>query len=892
MPPVFKSLVRLEFTQLAALQKLRPLKDSAEWTLVIRCFSTADKVLATSESIVLAPDSSAGAKVLLSVPLEFSTWGDLDNIVHSPIAINFNEIEFIKDKKKPVPDEKSDLLGQVLLDLLPLVLGRTEIAPTLPVFVPKRDGADNQSGASAALGDEVTISVLAKLEKPLVPDEYQKSFNIVQIFIDGCYGMPPAWTGNASASSSFTIAGAMCTSSTHMRVLAVTNKSLQESVDSTAIRWPSQSCFVTESVYKGLHTFESQCALSDTDFQRRGPLLPSSVLFRCVLPFDAEDCFKARLMATKTWPLEIVNVTYPEKHLGVKPKKAADILPSAPEEPVLTKHGAAYVDLEPLLRPGMCEVSGSYAFRPFSLAEFSAKTGTKSAVYELYPGGNNVNTDSEKKTVTASSKKVGEHHSTLTLRKSMAPSATPSQEIVPQLNPRSQNDADLYLTHNSFVRVKVALLKPFVPKTVRTFSVEDRSLYLHSLPRRSGSEWPNDNGIAATKALQEDVKNIKDYLAALYQQHPTENWSEYYRAALQTTDKSEPMVLLHRTLYDHILRFVRDRFYRIKPFKDRSEYERYVRTVYASLAREVSDALKGQSMQRTEISQTKSSPEARANLRTDTDLKVLSMQEDLDGNFSKAEHFLGLRVISKGGSASAWKDIGMFQLRFRKLDQAVQSFSRWLSKEELNPDALLVLGYAFCELGKLNWAQTIFECVASLCPKNPLPATILGLFYEHLASDHSSEVYTFLMEKSYHEGRIALGLHGAVLEAADNSLRQRRISVGCELETMPKGDAAVAECRRLLVNLIDSRESALEYTNRESEPHEKTETESLFSPVTGCQTYQEDMRSLINSTNMQFATNIFCWLMPHERDIILDMQYTEFLGSPEVRSCRNPFNRT
>ncbi|XP_055341085.1 uncharacterized protein LOC129590102 isoform X3 [Paramacrobiotus metropolitanus] len=119
------------------------------------------------------------------------------------------------------------------------------------------------------------------------------------------------------------------------------------------------------------------------------------------------------------------------------------------------------------------------------------------------------------------------------------------------------------------------------------------------------------------------------------------------------------------------------------------------------------------------------------------------------------------------------------------------------------------------------------------------------------------------MEKSYHEGRIALGLHGAVLEAADNSLRQRRISVGCELETMPKGDAAVAECRRLLVNLIDSRESALEYTNRESEPHEKTETESLFSPVTGCQTYQEDMRSLINSTNMQFATNIFWYCLPY-----------------------------
>ena len=124
------------------------------------------------------------------------------------------------------------------------------------------------------------------------------------------------------------------------------------------VRWPSQPLFISTTVYmdsasEALKTSFGESA--DREAMLEKPCLLVNTQFRCVLSRDAEEALKRRATATKVWPVELFNVSFPEKHVSLAKKKNNNVeLPAnAVEDAIITRHGVAYVDIADLLYPGI-----------------------------------------------------------------------------------------------------------------------------------------------------------------------------------------------------------------------------------------------------------------------------------------------------------------------------------------------------------------------------------------------------------------------------------------------------------------------------------------------------------------------------------------------------------
>ena len=78
--------------------------------------------------------------------------------------------------------------------------------------------------------------------------------------------------------------------------------------------------------------------------------------------------FMLQLSVSPLWPLEIGRFTVPPPAAGKGAKGSKE-----PQEPVLSYHGVAYLDLSPLLYPGATSIYGVFSLHPYSQSEALAR---------------------------------------------------------------------------------------------------------------------------------------------------------------------------------------------------------------------------------------------------------------------------------------------------------------------------------------------------------------------------------------------------------------------------------------------------------------------------------------------------------------------------------------
>ncbi|GAU87191.1 hypothetical protein RvY_00078 [Ramazzottius varieornatus] len=832
-PPtsVFKISLDLLILQLSNFNIFK-IREYGEWTIQVKVFLTPDKLVATSETLLLA---SLSAELDLHLPLSFDvlTFGDIDNLIHHPLVVNFNEIEYIvKDaKKKTAPEEKVELIGQCFIDLLPFVTGETLVSKTLPIFPPSVD-ADS---CTTFLPENAAVRLQVKSEngEPVIPKDYADSFNILRFRIDGCYSMPTAWlpttphTGSHSLPTpTFTISTFLPTTVQHERYLILSNKVLQEDLSKEKfhheglIHWPVNPLFFAKAVHmmeaphqNGLGSGLNHTNKKKTEEGRGSGVIgqPSTVVrteFRCVLAKDAEEAFKTKAVAAKVWPVEVFSVTVPEKHTSTTKKKNAEVQNTAAEEAMITKHGVAFLDLSPLLFPGAKHTEGRSPLLPYDVRSFTEKTGRKSVAQELFatPTAPSALPEFDKPTILSTSKQkpIDAHPSNISLRRSMAPSSATSHEtpISPTASWREDVDQHLFITSQSYMSASITLLKPLVPKK----RIEKPEITVENIQSiHPKTLFPADNGLRAMQELRKEISSTCRLIYSLCEKESRKHtdWAVVDSNVEAALHKAGETCYLRTHLKDFIVRIVRDRFYRTKSLdkEDPEQYNDFLSELYCDLVREISHSLTFHEEEKAKHPMKNKESQA-------LHLRMLAIEAEIEEKLPKAEHYLLLRIhkSTEAGKTSDevaqyWVELGQFQLKHRKLREAVESFAESMKYDEQNVERMLLIGYALFEEKKTDDALPFFEAAAVLS-NSPIAYTALGLFYENLSVDSTGAI-ELIKERVYYQANFLLGLPAERLKVYEKKIKDAESLMKGEVPSnLPRKTASLEKSQKILKDLL------------------------------------------------------------------------------------------
>lgn len=389
--------VDLEITVSQVVNLNRAKSKELGWNLVARVLVVGtDATAESAKTLISTPTQMLDMR--LSLSLKISSHQDLDNLVHFPLLLNFYDstLSPSKDKKK-VAEEKLDLFGQSSVDMLPFLRGELEIQGNWTIFSTVPTGSPLDFGSQGQGNTDSPQFVMGlRLNKALMPPGFAGTFNLLILTMHSCYSLPDVWlpppppahgAKNPQISAGFTFATSVPKNGHIERTLVVVNKAIIQKpiLKNVYKKWPAHPLIMSDAIYMPEKLSERNflketggfCDSTDwlhrDTVERRQPCIPVNTEFRCVLSLNGEEAFRNKAMARKVWPLEIFELAPPEKH-GAGKKKPNTEGTGNLEEPVMNRHGVAYIDVKPLLYPGAMKIQGAYPIKNYDAIEFEART--------------------------------------------------------------------------------------------------------------------------------------------------------------------------------------------------------------------------------------------------------------------------------------------------------------------------------------------------------------------------------------------------------------------------------------------------------------------------------------------------------------------------------------
>ncbi|KAM7405796.1 hypothetical protein PAMP_000223 [Pampus punctatissimus] len=241
----------------------------------------------------------------------------LSDIAHKPVIMTVTE--FLPEEKKA--EAKSVVLGQAVVDLLPLLQGQCSFSSTVPLTSVNSFPA---KGSSQDSSSKPTLDVCVSVSDPLLSEPELSASNLLKVTVETAYSLPEPWTllsGPAPTPYTYTVA---------LEVPLTAEK--------------DQMLVFCEGQLKAGGQRE------DSGRQKKRPhqalLVPGNHFLPGVF-FQAEPIEQEHGELTDLEPVE--------------------------EDPQILFHGVAFVDMRRLLYPGVTRIRGAYSIHPFSETELLNK---------------------------------------------------------------------------------------------------------------------------------------------------------------------------------------------------------------------------------------------------------------------------------------------------------------------------------------------------------------------------------------------------------------------------------------------------------------------------------------------------------------------------------------
>uniref|UniRef100_A0AAV2KW89 Uncharacterized protein n=1 Tax=Knipowitschia caucasica TaxID=637954 RepID=A0AAV2KW89_KNICA len=288
--------------------------------------------------------------------------------------------EFLPEEKKAA---RTTVLGQAVLDCLPLLQGQTHFSSRVPLcsgaarqnkVLDSTIDSSREAGASTVRAGlkwmiKPTLEVAVCVSEAMVCGASLGGCNLLKVTVETAFSVPEAWTLPSAPAASYTAALELPLTAQKCQTLVFSDGALKaggerEEKGRQKRRPPLPQLLPENTVVPG--AFIQPGSMEDEDGELTGP---ADRCFRksaeshkprvgwdqersCFLSAEATHRLRETITKCSLWPLEIMR------------SSAAPL--AAEEVPEILFHGLVFVDVSRLLFPGARGLRGAFCVQPFS----------------------------------------------------------------------------------------------------------------------------------------------------------------------------------------------------------------------------------------------------------------------------------------------------------------------------------------------------------------------------------------------------------------------------------------------------------------------------------------------------------------------------------------------
>ncbi|XP_038166003.1 cilia- and flagella-associated protein 70 [Arvicola amphibius] len=741
---------------------LKGFKGDTPVTFVRAEFNQA--VLGDSSKITVSPEGTAKYNFTSSIDLSPDGGITLDDLAHKPLFLTVTEV---LPKEKKQKDEKTLTLGQAVVDLLPLLEGEDSFETTVPLHPVQGSPLETPSPGSKQCSLDVKVFVT----EPLLTAAQVLASNLLKVTLEAAYSVP----------ESFMPIGPQQNYMVGLQVPSVGEKDYpmvfkngnlklggEREVVPRPKKWPIANILapgannIPDAFIVGGPYEEEEGELNhpeDKEFRNQAECMKKRIVWdlesRCYLDPSAVASFQKRIADCRLWPVEITRVP-----LVTVPKGKPGKLEKADDENQLSFHGVAYVNMVPLLYPGVKRIRGAFHVYPYLDSTVFEKT---KCLFSLFrdTGHHLAHNNKAGGLNSPLSKPVSKNlkEEKAVKDKEIDGRARPGDLQAPSIKSQSSDtplegetpvshnlEGQQYLEAGTYIVLEIQLDKALVPKRMPeelARRVKEMIPPRPPLTRRTGG---------AQKAVSDYHTQIKSISRAILDEYhrmfgkqvikvgsdvDSETLEEQKCQLNYELNCSGKYFAFKEQLKHAVVKIVREKYLKTTAFESQEELQTFISELYVFLVDQMHVAL-NQSM-----------PDAMqgtaSTIHTSSEqLRLFAFEAEVNENFEMAAVYYEERLVREPQNLDHWLDYGAFCLLTEDITKAQECFRKALSLNENHIHSLLLCGVLAVLTENYEQAEIFFEDATCLEPSSVVAWTLLGLFYEIQNND-------IRMEMAFHE---------------------------------------------------------------------------------------------------------------------------------------------
>ncbi|WAR19559.1 CFA70-like protein, partial [Mya arenaria] len=709
-PPVIRPPETITITVLRA----RNLKGSSAKADAVNAtvkVEFGEKSLGESPKVDCMADTPAEFNYNATMSCTYDDPTALDEIAHKPVVLTVIEV---LPKEKKQKEEKTISLGQCTVDMLPLVKGETKVKYTLTINpVP---GSPLESIPADAPRPE--IDVVLSVNEPLVDESQANQSNLVTITLESLYSPPEAWTVTGTQYAYAAALPLPVTSEKEVPIVFA-NGGLKPGVDkeppNKQKKWAIPATAQGNAVFIPDH-FIANDTIDDEDGDFRGKeerehrtiaeqeknRVTWNTERRSYLEGSAIKSLQDKIAKCRYWPVEVMRLPQPASGKG---KKSA-VHAGKDDDGSVSFHGVAYVNLAPLLYPGVKRIRGAYKINSYTDQALFEKTKRRGVGEEAARIANNI---LNRSTASPGPKKGGKDkddkkdkdvkkgsHSRQDETRTQSPHVTFSQiPPSPETSQTVKSDAgsepetaapvnlegQQYVDSKAYVMIEISLSQPLIHKRPPEELARKVAEYI---PPRPLFPKRTDGAQRAVEDFHSQVTSVAGLV-----------------------------------LDEFLVKIVREKYLKTTNFEDRQELQTFLSELYVYLIDQMHESL-------TKTLAIEDQAPVPAPLTDSAQLKHFAREAEVNGNFELATKYYQERIARNRNDPCHWFDYGTFCLYINDITK------------------------------KHDVAETFFEAATNVQPRSILAWTMLGLFYDTVQNEIGAEMAYIEANKLNQQAAVAV----------------------------------------------------------------------------------------------------------------------------------------
>ncbi|XP_021037760.1 cilia- and flagella-associated protein 70 [Mus caroli] len=721
-------------------------------------------VLGDSSKVTVSPEGTAKYSFTSSIDLSPDGGSALDDLAHKPLFLTVTEV---LPKEKKQKDEKTLILGQAVVDLLPLLEGEDSFETTVPLHPVPGSPLETPLPGSKQCSLDVKVFVA----EPLLTPAQVSASNLLKVTLEAAYSVPESFIP-VGPQQNYMVGLQVPSVGEKDYTMIFRNGNLKLGGEKEPVprpkKWPIANILapgasnIPEEFIVGGPYEEEEGELNhpeDREFRNQAECTKKRIVWdlesRCFLHPFAVASFQKRIADCRLWPVEITRVP-----LVVMPKAKPGKLEKIDDENQLSFHGVAYINMVPLLYPGVKKIRGAFHVYPYLDGTVFEKT---KCLFSLFrdTGHHLVQNNKAGGLNSPLSKPLSKNLKEEKPGKDKDPEGRPrlGELQAPSIKSQSSDtplESEAPLSHNlegqqyieagTYIVLEIQLDKALVPKRMPeelARRVKEMIPPRPPLTRRTGG---------AQKAVSDYHTQIKSISRAIL--------NEYYRMfgkqgpKLESDVDSETMeerkcqlnyelncsgkyFAFKEQLKHAVVKIVREKYLKTTAFESQEELQTFISELYVFLVDQMHVAL-NQAV-------PDDVPSSTSTIQTSNEqLRLFAFEAEVNEKFEIAAMYYEERLVREPQNLENWLDYGAFCLLTEDNIKAQECFRKALSLNESHVDSLLLCGVLAVLLENYEQAEIFFEDATCLEPTNVIAWTLLGLFYEIQNND-------IRMEMAFHE---------------------------------------------------------------------------------------------------------------------------------------------